>query len=183
MRRDLMDETGRLSGRLNVDDALIAMLRRGYAYALVLRRLYGVNVELDYPPILTVPDRDTGLDQHFRLQFDWRFVDVEVRRPSCRRCPMRCGSALHGGAHRDRARSERILPPERFVLRGFMILKAVDVTDQEVLSSLKRDLIDKDSIVSSRTSPSLQAKLRTLFRRPEPAPRPGRRATAIACSS
>src|SRR5207247_6971199 len=55
---------------------------------------------------------------------------------------------------------------DKFVLRGFMILKAVDVTDQEVLSSLKRDLIDKESIVSSARFQSLQAKLRTLFRRP-----------------
>ena len=60
-----------------------------------------------------------------------------------------------------------LLPPERFVLRGFMIVKAVDVTDQEVLSSLKRDLIDKDSIVSSSHFQGLQAKLRTFFRRPE----------------
>src|SRR5262249_60541656 len=60
-----------------------------------------------------------------------------------------------------------LLPPERFVLRGFMIVKAVDVTDQEVLSSLKRDLIDKDSIVSQSHFQGLQAKLRTFFRRPD----------------
>src|SRR5207237_7684982 len=59
-----------------------------------------------------------------------------------------------------------IVPPETVTLRGFMTLKAVDVTDQEVLSSLKRDLIDKESIVSSARFESLQAKLRTLFRRP-----------------
>src|SRR5262249_10179912 len=45
--------------------------------------------------------------------------------------------------------------------------KAVDVTDQEVLSSLKRDLIDKDSIVSDSHFQGLQAKLRTFFRRPD----------------
>jgi hypothetical protein len=46
-------------------------------------------------------------------------------------------------------------------------VKAVDVTDQEVLSSLKRDLIDKDSIVSSSHFEGLQAKVRTFFRRPD----------------
>src|SRR5262249_49576127 len=59
-----------------------------------------------------------------------------------------------------------LLPPEKVTLRGFMTLKAVDVTDQHVLSSLKRDLIDKESIVSTARFESLQAKLRTLFRRP-----------------
>ena len=37
----------------------------------------------------------------------------------------------------------KILPPDRFVLRGVTFLKAIEVTDQEVLSSLKRDLIDQ----------------------------------------
>src|SRR5258707_7615442 len=48
-----------------------------------------------------------------------------------------------------------------------MIVKAVDVSDEELLSSLRRDLIDKDSIVSSSHFQALQAKLRTFFRRPE----------------
>ena len=41
------------------------------------------------------------------------------------------------------------------------------MTDQEVLSSLERDLIDKESIVSHTRFKTLQDKLRTLFRRPE----------------
>lgn len=165
MRRDLLDGDGRLRGRLNVDDALVTLLRRGYAYALVLRRLYGVDVELDYPPILTVSDRDTGLDRHFRLLFDWQFVDVEVQgdlpplpdevRARLQAMLMEVGSL------------ERYLPPERFVLRGVTFVKAIDVTDQEVLSALKRDLIDRESIVSPSRFAELQARLRTLLRRPE----------------
>src|SRR6185369_7466244 len=62
---------------------------------------------------------------------------------------------------------ERFLPPERFVLRGVTFLKAIDVTDQEVLSALKRDLIDRESIVSPTHFAQLQDRLRTLLRRPE----------------
>ena len=50
---------------------------------------------------------------------------------------------------------------------GFALLRAVDVTDHEVLSSLKRDLIDRESIVSNARFQALQDKLRILFRRPE----------------
>ena len=53
------------------------------------------------------------------------------------------------------------------MFRGFTIFRAIEVTDQEVLSSLERDLIDKESIVSHTRFKSLQDKLRTLFRRPE----------------
>src|SRR5882672_9234297 len=134
------------------------------AYELVLERTYGIEIGGDVPVIFTTADPATGLDQHFRLQFDWRFVEVALVGP---KLPL-------ADAARQRLQAGliepdflvKLLPPERFLLRGFMIVKAVDVTDQEVLSSLKRDLIDKDSIVSSSHFQDLQAKLRTFFRRP-----------------
>jgi len=59
-----------------------------------------------------------------------------------------------------------LLPPEHFVFQGFTVLTAEDVTDQEVLSALKRDLIEKESIVSNARFRTLQDKLRALFRKP-----------------
>ena len=46
-------------------------------------------------------------------------------------------------------------------------MKATDVTDQEVLSALERDLIEKESIASSARFERLQLQLRTFFRRPD----------------
>jgi hypothetical protein len=165
MRRDMMDANGRIKGRLSVDDKLVSALRRGYAYMLILSRVYGVDVELDYTPILTVPDPATGLDRHFRLIFDSQFVNVEVvgeRPPLPDDVRQRLqATLLEPGA------LERVLPPDRFVLRGVTFLKAIDVTDQEVLSGLKRDLIDRESIVSPTRFAELQTRLRTLLRRPE----------------
>ena len=165
MRRDLMLEDGRLKGRLNVEPALVSALRCGHAYALVLRRLYGVSVELDYPLILTVADPATGLDRYFRLLMDGQFVDVELRGALP---PLPEGGRERLQAHLlDAAYLQRVLPPDRFVLSGVMFLRAIEVTDQEVLSALKRDLIDRESIVSEPRFVELQTRLRTLFRRPE----------------
>src|SRR5206468_13021020 len=80
MRRELMHDDGRLKGRINLDEALVSSIRRGYAYALVLHRLYDLKIELEYPLILTVPDETTGLDRHFRLLFEWQLVKVEDKR-------------------------------------------------------------------------------------------------------
>ena len=71
MERLLMTEDWRLKGRVNLDASLVAAMRRGYAYALVLHKVYGIDVELDNPLILTVPDPETRLDRHFKLMFDW----------------------------------------------------------------------------------------------------------------
>jgi GAF domain-containing protein len=169
-RRALMNADGSLQGRASFLHAhsvaqTMAAARLLLAYQLIVERVYGIDLGADAPVIFTGVDSATGLDQHFRLQFDWRFVQVKPVGP---KPPLT-------EAARQRLRTGRVdadylrelLPPERFVLRGFMIVKAVDVTDQEVLSSLKRDLIDKDSIVSQTQFQALQAKLRTFFRRPD----------------
>ena len=170
-RRSLMDGDGTLQGRASFlqkrsVDPTMGAERLWLAYELILERVYGLELGGDVPVMMfTTTDSVTGLDQHFRLQFDWRFVDVQVVGP---KPPLPDGVRQELAAGRiDSEKLRELLPPERFVLRGFMIVKAVDVTAQEVLSSLKRDLIDKDSIVSSEHFEGLQAKLRTFFRRPD----------------
>ena len=163
-RRALMNEDGTLQGRINLDGPRLAAVRLLLAYELILQRTYGIDLGVEVPVICTTVDPATNLDRHFQMQFDWRFVEVQPVGPVLPLADAVRRRLRAGLPDVDLLRD--LLPPERFVLRGFAILKAVDVTDQEVLSSLKRDLIDKESIVSSTRFQSLQAKLRTLFRRP-----------------
>ena len=74
-----MDDGRRHPGRVNLDTSWCPRLRMGYAYALVLRRVYGIEVDVDYPLICAVTDPDTGLERHFRVFFDWRFEEVVAR--------------------------------------------------------------------------------------------------------
>src|SRR5437867_1114917 len=163
--RLLRAEDGSLRGHVNLDASMISAMRVFFAYALILERVYGVVLDVDYPLILTVTDAETTLDRHFKMEFDWRCVDVETVGPvpaltdAMRR-------RLHGELF-ETAMFRELLPAVRFVFRGFTIFGAIEVTDQEVLSSLERDLIDKESIVSHTRFKALQDKLRTLFRRPE----------------
>jgi hypothetical protein len=99
------------------------------------------------------------------MEFDWRFVEVKTVG----------GAPPLSDEVRRRLRRDlldpdllrEVLPPKQFVFSGFTIFRAIEVTDQEVLSSLERDLIDKESIVSHTRFRALQDKLRTLFRRSE----------------
>ena len=164
MRSLLMDEDGAIRARVNLDTPMVAAMRMGYAYALVLRRLYGIEVDVDYPLICRVTDPETGLERHFRVFFDWRFEEV-VATDGVPPLSDEVRERLHANLL-DPAWLREALPPERFVIRGFTIFRAVEVTDQEVLSALKRDLIDRQSIVSNERFIGLQNHLRTLFRRP-----------------
>jgi hypothetical protein len=161
----LLARDGRLQGRINLDEATLADIRRFFAYALVLHRVHGIALEVDYTLIFTVPDPETSLDRHFKVAFDWRFLDV-IPLGAVPPLPGRVRERLEAGLV-DPDVLREILPAGRFVIRGFTIFKAVDVTDQTVLSSLQRDLIDKESIVTAARFHGLQDKLRTLFRRPQ----------------
>jgi len=163
-RRTLMNDDGTLHGRVNVDEQRLGAAKLLLAYELILERTYGIDLGVEIPVVFTSEDPATTLERHFRLDFDWRFVDVKLDGPAPKLTDAMRRQLQSGNVELDQLRD--IVPPETVTLRGFMTLKAVDVTDQEVLSSLKRDLIDKESIVSSARFESLQAKLRTLFRRP-----------------
>jgi putative methionine-R-sulfoxide reductase with GAF domain len=165
MERLLMTEDWHLKGRINLDAPMVAAMRRAYAYAMVLQKVYGVELDLEIPLILSVPDPDTGLDRHFSLLFDWTFVEVEVKGPRPE-LPADMCQRLQTNLMDTEGLGD-LLPSDRFLLRGFTIVRAIEVTDQEVLSSLKRDLIDRESVVSKERFAVLEARLRTLFRRPQ----------------
>jgi hypothetical protein len=161
--RLLMGDGGVLRVRVNADEATVEAIRLRYVYAVILRRVYGVEFDVDIPIIFTATDPDTGLDRHFKTQFDTRFLDVTTlgALPPLDDLP-RLQARLA-----DPDQLTDLLPLDRFVIRGFTVFKSVEVTEGEVLSSLKRDLIDKESIVSTARFQALQEKLRTLFRRPK----------------
>jgi len=164
---NLMGPDGKLRGRLNVDKQTLGQFRLLNAYSQVLWRVHGVDFPVDYPLIFTADDPETGLDRHYKIYFDGRFVEVDAaagQAPAALTPEVR--ARLEAGSA-DLDTLAALIPPGSVTFRGFTVFRALDVTDQEVLSSLKRDLIDKESIISNTRFDGLQAKLRTLFRRPE----------------
>lgn len=163
--RLLTDKDGYLQGRVNVDEQTVSHVKLLHAYAFVLYKVYGIELDFEYPLIFTVTDPDNGLDRHFRMNFDGRFMQIKTVgkvKPLTDKAKHRLLANLA-----DPQVLMEIVPPEHFVLHGFAVLNAVEVTDQEVLSLLKRDLIEKESIISNKRLHSLQQKLCTLFRKPD----------------
>ena len=163
-RLGMAEEDGTLRGRMNTDGQTLAQVKILHAYAFILQKIYGIDLDFAYPLIFTTTDPQTGLERHFKPNLDGRFIEIKT-----------VGEVPH---LTDEAKQQvlanlanphllmELLPPEQFVFQGFTVLTAEDVTDQEVLSALKRDLIEKESIVSNTRFRTLQDKLRTLFRKP-----------------
>jgi hypothetical protein len=163
--RLLMSDRGIIQGRPNVDAESGFATRMLHAYALVLRRYYGIDIDVDLLMVITARDPETGLDRHFKAQFDGRFLTVDAVGevpPLTQEARQQLMVSLS-----DPRAMMAILPPDPFVFRGFTVFRALEITDQEILSSIKRDLIERESIVSAEAFQRLQAKLKAFFRRPE----------------
>jgi hypothetical protein len=80
-RRTLMNDDGTLNGRVNVDQQRLATAKELLVYELILERTYGIDLGVEMPVVFTSEDPATSLERHFRLDFDWRFVDVKLDGP------------------------------------------------------------------------------------------------------
>jgi len=155
---------GTLRGRVNMDPATLMSYRLLHAYSLILEKFYGIDLDPDYPLIVTLDDPETGWQRHFKTTFDPTFLAVEAdgEPPALdERARQRLLANLS-----DVGVLTELLPPSRFVFRGFTVFTAVEVTDQEILSSIKRELIERESVVSAEPFRRLEGHLRAFFRRP-----------------
>ncbi len=110
-------------------------------------------------------DSETGLERHFQVTPDFQFVQVGTVGQPPELTDKDREQVLAHIANPDVLTA--LLPPEAFILRGFTVVRAVDVTESEVTSALERDLIDQQSIFSTDGFTRLQSRLRTLFGQPD----------------
>jgi len=156
---------GTLWKLVDVDPALVMRGKSLRAYHIIAKKFYGLDLDFEYPLIFAVKDERSSLTRHFKMQIEARFVEIKS--------PGEIEPLSEEAKSRLRANPanlnlwKEVIPPQLFEFQGFTVVNAIDVTDQEVLSSLKRDLIEKESIISSSRFNFMQEKLRTLLRKPE----------------
>ncbi len=157
-------ESGMLSGRVNLDLRTLTYGKLISAYLHVIRSIYKLEVPFEYPVIFTTQDAATGLDLHYKIHTDLRFVRIRAHDDV---------PALDDGTLRellanftDLSRWMEVIPPEIFEFYGFTVMRANDVTDEQVIGLLERDLVDEESLVGRTTFPDVEHHVRTLLRMP-----------------
>ncbi|WP_400191832.1 GAF domain-containing protein [Hymenobacter sp. B81] len=160
----LLGADHRVKQPLNIDVATMERHLVHMVYFLIMEKLYGVEMPDAGNIIFTVPDYGMGLYRHYSVVFDSAFLDVHVvgQRPEL------SAEQLDQLARNPRSLElwSELLPPENFVLEGFNLLHLTDVTDQEILSELKYDLLERDVLQAADRLEQIQEKLRVLFGRP-----------------
>ena len=164
-RRLGLDDAKSFLKRLNRAPEQFAFSKLMWAYQFLLQEWVGVEADLQTGLVMTVHDEDLGLDRHFSLEIDPRFVSVtlvrDIEKPSSEDIARLLAEPT------DLDLWAEVLPPDAFEFDGMTMITAVDVTLHEVISRLKNDLIEKDSMASPEKIDRLQHRIRNLLGCPE----------------
>ncbi|HEX6224050.1 MAG TPA: GAF domain-containing protein [Chryseolinea sp.] len=135
------------------------------ACLLILEKFYNVKIGLEKPMLFTLRNSCTGLDKVYRVEINHQFCEIISR-----------GKIKPIERHVLKFLTEKIydvdlwmqyIRPEDFEFQGFMVMRLVDVTEQEMLSSIKYDLLRKNAVSEEASFTVIQQKLRSLFGIPE----------------
>ncbi|MCZ6705319.1 MAG: GAF domain-containing protein [Bacteroidetes bacterium] len=142
----------------------IMRLKAMSAYRQIASAIYDFKVEQPLDLVIDLVDEETGLNEYYKIIIDPEFVSIITP------------SSIPELSEKDRRRLLAdplnlelwmdILPPEYFEFHGFVVMTAVDVTQQEVLSRLKNALLLKDSLSGEENLNRLQSHIRDLLSRP-----------------
>jgi len=134
------------------------------AYHKIASTIYNLKVEQPIDFVIELVDEETGLNEYYKIIIDPEFVSIKTP------------SSIPELSEKDRRRLlaeplnlelwTDILPPEYFEFHGFVVMTAVDVTQQEVLSRLKNELLEKDALSGDENLNRLQSLIRELLSRP-----------------
>ncbi len=166
--KTLISKNGKIDAsntKVDIDLVALEYVKILRAYTFIGKKFYNLDVKFDYPLIVSFKDPETSMDLYYKIEFNTQFMNIV------------CNGEIPKLKAADKKRLlsnladlktwTDILPPHLFEFHGFGIVKLIDVTDQEVISDLKRDLIENESILSETQFVHIQNKLRVLLRLPK----------------
>ncbi len=158
-------DNGNFTEKLNIDSKDLLFRQMLSAYTLILEKFYNANFIVDKPFIFVIRDKFTNLERHYKLKIDLKFMKVEAKQELTPLTPQEINFLIN--RYSDQNLWMEKLPPENFEFTGFAIYDFTDVTNEETISSLRFDLLDRDSVSSEEGFTDLQQKLRVLFQLPD----------------
>lgn len=163
-RKNLNLQDIRQSAIINIPGQDIAVAKTIQACLLILEQFYDVRINFDKPILFTIPNPASGLDKVYKIEIGRRFFEIIAKREP-RHIDRRIIKFLTEKVY-DVDLWLQYIRPEDFEFRGFMILRMVDVTEQEMVSSIKYDLLEKNAVSRRETFVAIQQKLRSIFGMP-----------------
>ncbi|OAD46682.1 hypothetical protein [Polaribacter atrinae] len=134
------------------DDSMYIM-----ACTFILSYVYGFNVDVKRPFYFDIPDGTTGTMKYYRTTFNADFSDITATKDAPILTEKDFKELLNN--FDNIALWKEKFPPNSYIFKGFGLISLFDVTSEEMLSSIKANLLEggKDLI------PKLQSNLRDFY--------------------
>ncbi|HEY0742815.1 MAG TPA: GAF domain-containing protein [Chryseosolibacter sp.] len=152
------------SAKVNIPGQDIRTGKTIHACLLILQKFYNVEINFDKPILFTIRNEQTGLDRVYKVEIGKEFTEIIAKTP-----PQPIDTKI------IKFLTEKVydidlwlqyIRPENFEFHGFMIFRMVDVTEQEMLSAIKYDLLEKNAVTKRESFGAIQQKLRSIFNMP-----------------
>ena len=108
-------------------------------FAQILHRHYGLELEVIEKNIYPATDPETGLTRYYQVYYDMRFCDAILKGP----LPPIDKEFVEKNftALCETMELAQMLPPDRFALEGFTVIKVWEVTETAAVTELKNTLL------------------------------------------
>jgi hypothetical protein len=131
------------------------------ACSFILNRYYGQSLRVEEPYIFTSHGGEDGVDQFYKTEFNFDFIDVKKVKPLKVLTQDQINSLFSNVYDIDIWLSH--IPPENFEFHGVAAARLVNITEEETLSRLKHVLLEREAIVDRENIHVLERYLQSYF--------------------
>lgn len=145
------------------DDRVVQEKLEG-AYQMILNRFFKANINNDViTTVYNYKDDTTGLETYMELELDSRFIDVRAK-GDLPKLNIDCNAHNHEVTDVMPLSSlMEVLPLSLFEFEGMVLLRLRDVTEREVLNSIRNHLLDLHTFSDSNVFRELQEQVQNLI--------------------
>lgn len=144
------------------DNMLVAIVYQ--AYLVILQKFYDFEVDIDLPFIFKLKDEKEGYVKYFKMKVNSKYTTVKVHGKLDKLSEQEI-KALFDQANDLDYWNEKI-PLKNFEFSGFLQFNYTNITQEHVISQLKSDLLDKNSVLTQEGFDKVREKVRALVELP-----------------
>ncbi len=131
------------------------------AYKRILAEFYGRDLEFSKPMVFAFFDKKTKLRKYYKLTLNDKLFKIVNKKPIKKLSDEELDNLVNNFSDLNLWMEK--IPPENFEFHGIVLMSFTDVTEQEALSDLRYQLLDRSSVITSAGFEKLQENLRDYF--------------------
>ena len=136
-------------------------LQNIFAYGLILKHCYDKELNISLSLIMPTVDKTTGLIRHFKAQMNPKFVRLSLNGELPELSEDDISEMLN--RYQDLAFWCEKLPPHLFEFSGVAIMELMDITEHQMISAIKEELLTEEGLLSDQKFARIQNYFESLI--------------------